>query len=43
MISSSDKNFETAKSTKDEAKEKLCNTITHPVYSLLRMEYSISQ
>jgi hypothetical protein len=35
MISLSDKNFETAKSTKDEAEEKLCNNITHPVYSLL--------
>jgi hypothetical protein len=43
LISLSDKNFETVKSTKDEAEENLCNNITHPVYSLLGMEYSISK
>jgi hypothetical protein len=41
MISLPDKNFETAKSTKDEAEEKLCNNITHPVYSLLGIENTI--
>ena len=43
MISLSDKNFETAKSTKDEAEEKVIQNITHPVYSLLGMEYTISK
>jgi hypothetical protein len=38
MRSLSEKNFEIAKSTKDEAEENLCNNITHPVYSLLEME-----
>ena len=43
MISLSDKNFETAKSTKDVAGEKLCNNFTHPVYSLLGIENTISK
>ena len=43
-MSLSEKDFETAKSTKDdESEEKLCNNITHPVFSLLGMEYSISK
>jgi hypothetical protein len=42
-MSLSEKDFETAKSTKDAVEEKLCNNITHPVFSLLGMEYSISK